>query len=62
MQREQFKEKVHLWVGRHVKVAESLATWAQERLAYLNTKEVIASSAEAKYHLSLLEAFDKEKV
>lgn len=59
--REQFKEKVQLWVGRHVKMAESLDAWSRDKLAYLQVKEVIASSAEAKYHLSLLEAFEKEK-
>jgi hypothetical protein len=59
--REQFKEKVNLWVGRHVKMAESLDAWSRDKLAYLQTREAIASSAESKYHLSLLEAFEKEK-
>lgn len=60
--REQFKEKVELWVGRHVKMAETLTAWSRDRLAYLQAKEGISSSADAKYHLSLLESFDKEKV
>lgn len=59
--REQFKEKVALWVARHQKMAEALQHWSQDRLAYLQVKESVASSAEAKNHLSLLEAFEKEK-
>jgi hypothetical protein len=54
--------QVVLLVGRHVKMAESLMAWSKDRLAYLQAKETISSSADAKYHISLLESFEKEKV
>lgn len=54
--------KVELWVGRHTKMAEALSAWSRERLDYLQVVEAVTSSADAKYHLSLLESFEKEKV
>ena len=62
LQREQFKEKIALWVARHEKMGEALAGWSKDRLAYLAVKEIVNFSADAKNHLSLLEAFEKEKV
>lgn len=59
--REQFKEQVRLWVGNHQQLHDEIARWATEKKAYLAVREKIASSAEAKYHLSLLEAYVKSK-
>jgi len=59
--REEFKEKVRTQNSNHVDKHEKLQAWVAEKEAYLNTKEAIDSVSEATTHLSLLEAYEKEK-
>eukprot|EP00730_Choanoeca_flexa_P018668 TRINITY_DN9089_c0_g1_i3.p1 TRINITY_DN9089_c0_g1~~TRINITY_DN9089_c0_g1_i3.p1 ORF type:complete len:1244 (+),score=477.40 TRINITY_DN9089_c0_g1_i3:22-3753(+) len=59
--REQFKEKVGLMVNNHARQHGVLAAWAAEQRAYLETKEDNTTSQDAKYQLSRLEQYVKEK-
>eukprot|EP00045_Choanoeca_perplexa_P013592 m.154704 g.154704 ORF g.154704 m.154704 type:complete len:1268 (-) comp16395_c0_seq1:46-3849(-) len=59
--REQFKERVGLMVDNHTSQHSSLKAWAADKQAYLEAKENNQTSQEAKYQLSRLELFIKEK-
>lgn len=59
--REQFKEKVRLWVRSHTSKSAAVERWCAEKLAYLNTKEVITDSRDALVQLSILEPFEVDK-
>jgi hypothetical protein len=54
--REQFKERTRLWVRNHQEMFAAIKKWADEKLAYLNTKEDISSLEPARQHLSLMDA------
>ena len=59
--REQFKEKVRLWVRNHESMTLELDTWCKQQIQYLDTKETITSSEAAKQALSVLAAFETKK-
>ncbi|EGD76823.1 paramyosin [Salpingoeca rosetta] len=58
--REQFKEATRLQVQNHVSGYELLEAWCKEKVQYLETKEKVTNSEEAKVQLSLLDMFDRE--
>jgi len=60
--RELFKDKVRMMNKNHLDKYSKLQSWISEKEAYLNIKEKINSTGEAKSQLSLLEAYEKEKV
>lgn len=45
---------------QHSVILEKAKGWVTQKMAYLNTKEDVDSSAAAQYHLSILEAFNAE--
>ena len=45
-----------MWVGNHQGMYQVIKKWADEKLAYLNTKEDISSLEPAQQHLSLMDA------
>lgn len=59
--REQLIEKVNNWVGTHKAKQADVLGWGAKKQAYLEVKETVSSSAEAKFHLSVLEAYDTER-
>ena len=59
--REQYKEATRLKVKNHAEMYSAIDSWSQAKLTYLNTKETINNSEEAKTQLSLLDAFETEK-
>lgn len=59
--REIFKEKVAQDVKQHAGKFAELSAWIADKQAYLQTKEAIASVAEARTQLSLLDTFDKDQ-
>jgi hypothetical protein len=59
--REQYKEATRLKVKNHTEMYNAIDTWSQAKLAYLNTKEAISNSEQAKTQLSLLDTFETEK-
>jgi len=59
--REDFAAKTRLLNRTHIDKHSSLSSWVQEKENYLKTKEAISSVGEALTHLSLLEAYTKDK-
>ena len=59
--REQFKEKVRLWVKNHEEMFSLLELWSLEKIRYLEVKETISNSEEAKEQLSRLALFEQKK-
>eukprot|EP01104_Vermistella_antarctica_P013217 TRINITY_DN3969_c0_g1_i1.p1 TRINITY_DN3969_c0_g1~~TRINITY_DN3969_c0_g1_i1.p1 ORF type:complete len:1004 (+),score=356.20 TRINITY_DN3969_c0_g1_i1:73-3012(+) len=62
LSREQFKERVRLQDKNHGDRYSKLQAWYADKNAYLQTQEQIDSVAEAQTQLSLLDAYDAEKV
>jgi len=61
LERETLVEKVANWVGTHKNKQIDLIAWGEKKLAYLEVKETVGSSTEAKFQLSVLEAFANER-
>lgn len=59
--RNEFQEKVRLWVKNHEDMYLQLLGWYKSKQAYLETKEVVSSSSTAKFQLALLRAYEKSK-
>ena len=59
--REQVKEKVQNWAESHTRKHADIAAWGAKNREYLGTKETVASSAEATYQLSVLEAYNEAR-
>ncbi|EGD73339.1 hypothetical protein PTSG_12249 [Salpingoeca rosetta] len=59
--REQERERIDLLVSNHRSQYEQLLAWAAKKIEYLETKETVESSSEAKKQLSKLELYEKEK-
>jgi hypothetical protein len=59
--RNEFQEKLRLWVKNHKDTSTELASWHTSKAAYLRTGEQVASSETAKFQLALLNAYAKSK-
>lgn len=59
--REEFKAQVLLQNDRHINSFDTISKWCNEKDEYLQTKEVVNSIADAQGHLSVLEAFVRDK-
>eukprot|EP00043_Microstomoeca_roanoka_P017478 m.182433 g.182433 ORF g.182433 m.182433 type:complete len:1285 (+) comp16641_c0_seq1:297-4151(+) len=62
LSRNQFQNKVRLWVKTHADLQTELAEWYLDRKTYLENKQVIASIQQAELQLSVLSAFRQEKM
>lgn len=60
--RELYKEKINLVAEAHSTRFGSIDHWIKEKLAYTNKKEEISSVSDAQLQLSLLAAYDSNKV
>eukprot|EP00055_Hartaetosiga_balthica_P008816 m.33924 g.33924 ORF g.33924 m.33924 type:complete len:1745 (+) comp6485_c0_seq2:13-5247(+) len=58
--REQFKEAIRLKVKNHLSAFDEIEAWYKEKSAYLDKKETISNSEDAKGHLSILTVFDQQ--
>lgn len=59
--REELKDQVDLWVTNHRNVFAGFETFAKEKIKYLEAKEEVKDSLEAKAQLNILEAFELDK-
>eukprot|EP00041_Stephanoeca_diplocostata_P039173 m.1595633 g.1595633 ORF g.1595633 m.1595633 type:complete len:371 (-) comp25342_c0_seq39:7209-8321(-) len=59
--RNEFQEKVRLWVKSHESIHQNITKWYNDKEAYLKVKETINSSDDARFQLATLAAFEKNK-
>eukprot|EP00049_Salpingoeca_infusionum_P009182 m.152573 g.152573 ORF g.152573 m.152573 type:complete len:1745 (-) comp14262_c0_seq1:1421-6655(-) len=59
--RNQFQNKIRLWVRTHSDSYKLLTQWYGEKKKFLSTKETVENVRDAQFHLGLLDAFRQEK-
>jgi len=60
--REEFKERVLLMNQTHLNKFNSIKAWIEEKETYLNTREFIDTVIEARLQISLLDAYEGDKI
>jgi hypothetical protein len=60
LQREEYADKTRLLAGQHADKSSQLQAWVAEKKAYLARPETVNTTADARFHLAVFDAYEKE--